>query len=469
MKKNIILLLLAATTLVSCSEDWFNTSASDQIPAEEAFSTTKDGRNAINGVFSTFQSENMYGADLITYGSVKGTDVRTADVGSRTENAYTFEETTDANSTNLWSWPYNIIMNINYMIAAEDKMVSDGTEADEDYKNYIMANAYAIRALMHFELVRIYGRMPTNGTPSTDLGVAVLTEPIAAEAQLPRNTVAETYTQIFADLDYALSIYPTGILPTEGWFDDWAIKALYARTSLYYNDNTNALMYAEDIITNGSFSLIPAAEYAASFGALSTTESILTLINTADDNPQREGIGYLWAPGGYSAMLITDEAMTMLRSDPNDVRQNLIGVNTNLGVDGYLLKYPDELTNNIDLFRLSEMYLIAAEAALKTNDNNKADGYIQDLYRVRTDDPGAIVAGVDLDRILLERRKELIGEGHRFYDLMRNGLSVERTGTDHLLSAPMLIEPSDYRVIQPIPREELDVNQSIIQNPQYLD
>jgi hypothetical protein len=469
MKIKYLLFILTAVILSSCSEEWFETSASDQLPAEQAFNTTKDGRNLLNGVFSNFQDESMYGADFINYAAVKGTDVRTSSVGKRTENMYTFQETTDASTSTLWSWSYNSIMNVNYMIAAEADMKSDGSAQDDAYKSYLMANAYAVRALVHFELVRFYGKMPANGNPSTDLGIVVLTEPIASDAKLPRNTVAETYAQIFKDLDYALSIYPASFTAPFGWFDDWAIKALYARASLYYGNDADALMYSEDIITNGPFALIPAASYVSSWTTDATSESILTLVNTADDNPSREGISYLWSPDGYTAMMVTADAVTLLQSDANDIRQDLIAVNPNYGIEGYLLKFPDDFSNNIDLIRLSEMYLTAAEAAFKTSDFTKADGYIQDIYRVRTDDATAVVAGVTLDRILLERRKELIGEGHRFFDLMRNGLPLVRTGADHFLTAPLNVLPTDYRVIQPIPRYELDVNPNIVQNGEYLN
>ena len=74
---------------------------------------------------------------------------------------------------------------------------------------------------------------------------------------------------------------------------------------------------------------------------------------------------------------------------------------------------------------------------------------------------------LSLERILKERRKELVGEGHAFFDAMRNGLSVNRTGGWHLpsVAAAAVIAPSDPRVALPIPQAEIDANPNMVQNP----
>lgn len=74
---------------------------------------------------------------------------------------------------------------------------------------------------------------------------------------------------------------------------------------------------------------------------------------------------------------------------------------------------------------------------------------------------------LSLERIPKERRKELVGEGHAFFDAMRNGLSVSRTGGWHLpsVAAAAVISPSDPRVALPIPQAEIDANPNMVQNP----
>ena len=74
---------------------------------------------------------------------------------------------------------------------------------------------------------------------------------------------------------------------------------------------------------------------------------------------------------------------------------------------------------------------------------------------------------LSLERILKERRKDLVGEGHAFFDAMRNGLPVNRTGGWHLpsVSGAAVITPSDLRVALPIPQAEIDANPNMVQNP----
>ena len=111
------------------------------------------------------------------------------------------------------------------------------------------------------------------------------------------------------------------------------------------------------------------------------------------------------------------------------------------------------------LLRLSDIYLIAAEAALKksTPNQNKADFYLNKIGKRAVS-----------ELTLKKRRKELVMESHRFYDTMRLGLTLNREktpgeGTDHYLNSTDLISPNwnDYRIILAIPQAEVDVNPNI--------
>lgn len=111
------------------------------------------------------------------------------------------------------------------------------------------------------------------------------------------------------------------------------------------------------------------------------------------------------------------------------------------------------------LLRLSDIYLIAAEAALKksTPNQNKADFYLNKIRKRAVS-----------ELTLKKRRKELVMENHRFYDAMRLGLTLNREktpgeGTDHYLNSTDLISPNwnDYRIILAIPQAEVGVNPNI--------
>ena len=114
------------------------------------------------------------------------------------------------------------------------------------------------------------------------------------------------------------------------------------------------------------------------------------------------------------------------------------------------------------------MYFIAAECAYKQGNPAKAAEMIDEILKVRTNKMTQLTAGdITLERILLEKRKEFVGEGQTFFDLIRNKKDIKRTGNDHLPAAPKLIRYTDYRTIEPIPRRELEANKNIQQNPGY--
>jgi hypothetical protein len=129
--------------------------------------------------------------------------------------------------------------------------------------------------------------------------------------------------------------------------------------------------------------------------------------------------------------------------------------------------------DEMKVIRMSEVYFIAAEAAFHNGDEATARTYLNDVATER--DPG--FAGYSasgqalLDDILLERRKELAFEGHRYWDLVRNNLNVTRIdqANNYPGNVPLVLETSNFRRILPIPQAELDANPNIReqQNPGY--
>lgn len=133
---------------------------------------------------------------------------------------------------------------------------------------------------------------------------------------------------------------------------------------------------------------------------------------------------------------------------------------------------------NIPLIRLSEAYLNAAEAAVKTGDNPSAVKYLNAI--VCRANPANSVEGstVTIDRVMTERRKELVGEGHRFFDALRDGGSVDRhdvKGQSKISSTKHYITKAEkmnfswdyYKCVLAIPKAEMDANSNMLQNPLY--
>jgi hypothetical protein len=183
------------------------------------------------------------------------------------------------------------------------------------------------------------------------------------------------------------------------------------------------------------------AEYLNAFaynsdGTNFNPESLLEIFNTSTDNQARSSLGYNYQNAGYASYCATKSFQDLIQSDPADVRNGMISMITKTeGERPFLIKYngPDINTfayaNNYPLIRLSEVYLIAAEAAVKgSSAANKTKGLTYLNAIVSRGNPANSVsdANYTLERVLEERRKELIGEGHRYFDLLRNGITFKR-------------------------------------------
>ena len=250
--------------------------------------------------------------------------------------------------------------------------------------------------------------------------------------------------------------------------------ALRARAYLYWGKYAEALADAKEVITKSLYSLYTIENYESAWSQEGTDEVLMEYIQTDTYNAQRYAPGYYTSPNGYSEYGVSQEFFNWLTADANDVRSKMVADYssapegaTNYNTGYYPLKYPGKsgasspmYTNNIKVIRLSEVYLIAAEAALKVPaEASNAVGYINDLRKQRitgyTD-----AASVTIDEILDERRKELFAEGHIAFDYWRNGKNV--------VKGSLTTAPTDTKTVLPIPKEEIDLAKGKLkQNPGY--
>ena len=184
--------------------------------------------------------------------------------------------------------------------------------------------------------------------------------------------------------------------------------------------------------------------------------------------------------GAQGWFLASDYFLNRLGEDPTDVRWGVMGndeywVDTDEERKGACYKYMGGLdlpgdgkaTNtavNIKIIRLSELYLIAAEAALHNGDKEAAADYLNAIRSRAPQLAPATAATVSDDLILDERSKELFGEGHRFFDLMRTNRSIEYN--DDFQSVPVsqrekVIDRTFYKIVLPISQDELNANPAL--------
>lgn len=495
---------ILAASLSSCVNDWLDVAPSDGTDADAALTSSSDLAAARTGMYAALKGNSnlvdYYGQQFFVYGDVHaGDDYQYNNIGGSNRASFYYdmnyqtasEFTSSTSSSNVaWKSPYIVIGRANRIIAAaEGGALSDAAEAKATIDQYA-AEAKVLRALAHFDLVRIYGK-PYTEDQGASLGVPLVTEVLESNAKPARSTVAEVYTQVVKDLTEAISSNALATETEPGYVSVWGAKAILSRVYLNMGDYANALSVAEDIIKNSGAALWTRDQYFKAWDASTPNESeFLFRLNVAGstDNNDLNGIGNLQQREGYKEMVATKKFVDMLTSDPKDVRNDMFlpataakevaTYGTNKVFLNKLRGQGGNLRNVtiVPIIRLSEVYLTAAECAFRKNDKTKAVEYLNDLVKNRTTTEASLatVDNITLERILIERRKELIGEGQRYFDALRNNETITRytseadKGWHKTLSKEAQSFDRDYfKAIAAIPQAEINANPNIKQNTGY--
>ena len=495
---------ILAASLSSCVNDWLDVAPSDGTDADAALTSSSDLAAARTGMYAALKGNSnlvdYYGQQFFVYGDVHaGDDYQYNNLGGSNRASFYYdmnyqtasEFSSSISSSNVaWKSPYIVIGRANRIIAAaEGGALSDAAEAKATIDQYA-AEAKVLRALAHFDLVRIYGK-PYTEDQGASLGVPLVTEVLESNAKPARSTVAEVYTQVVKDLTEAISSNALATETEPGYVSVWGAKAILSRVYLNMGDYANALSVAEDIIKNSGAALWTRDQYFKAWDASTPNESeFLFRLNVAGstDSNDLNGIGNLQQREGYKEMVATKKFVDMLTSDPEDVRNEMFLPATaakEVATYGTNKVYLNKLRGQggnlrnvtiVPIIRLSEVYLTAAECAFRNNDKTKAVEYLNVLVKNRTTTEASLatVDNITLERILIERRKELIGEGQRYFDALRNNETITRytseadKGWHKTLSKDAQSFDRDYfKAIAAIPQAEINANPNIKQNTGY--
>lgn len=468
MKKyiKVFALTVFSTVLLQSCDSFLDVSPASSVDSSNAVTNTENATAALVGVYDGLQHYNSYGRNFVVFGDVLTNNVKLSATNSNrftSEAAWSWTAST-SDFSDYWDKVYNTINRANNIINAK-------ISGDEVTVNQIQGEAYAIRALLHFDLVRLFAQ-DYNFTPDhSHLGVPYILKHDPS-GQPTRNTVNEVYTNILSDLGKAAQLVTKMRQAAPYTVSPNAINALYARVYLYMGNYQKAKEYAELVIPK--YVLVPNDKYLSSWGLEFSSESIFILDHSMVDYQSTNALGYIYIEAGYGDLLV-EPKFPDLYAD-GDVRRGWFvkgeaasKVN-NIYLSG---KYPGRGTpglDNFNILRVSEMYLIAAESAAKMGDEVNARKYL-DLIRLRALPSAALTTAtgqVLIDSILLEKRKELAFEGQYFQDLKRLHLPIT-AATSGTGGSGQIIQVGDTRLAWPIPQREIDANPNIAkqQNPGY--
>jgi hypothetical protein len=338
---------------------------------------------------------------------------------------------------------YKVINDVNNVLSALSVVAAKDTAR-------VSGEAKFVRAVSLFEMVRLYAKSWNDGDPATNLGIPIVLTPtrgITTESQLQRNTVAEVYQQVLADLTDAEAKLPVtnGLFATKA-----AASAMLARVYLQKEDYTNAVQAANRSITvftgNGGGLT---TNFSEAFGATNTKEDIFAIQVNSTSGINNLNTFYSTAGGRGDAQVTTSH---LALYETGDVRKSFF---TTSGSSTYTAKF-DIRFGNYHFIRLAEMYLIRAEGNFRLG-TAVGDTPINDINKLRTRAKVAPyqVADITLDKILKERKLELSFEGFTLYDVKRLKQSV---GT---------LAWNSPKLIFPIPKREIISNPNLRQNEGY--
>jgi hypothetical protein len=245
---------------------------------------------------------------------------------------------------------------------------------------------------------------------------------------------------------------------------------------LYKEDYANAISEA-NIVTAAGFSLVTAAQLPTFYQTVGTSEEIFTLKFLPTESLGSDNLGNIYLKPGYGDVRVSPDLVSIF-DVANDARyQNFISPFSGS---------PSEFQNNKfksqdgiqglyspKILRLSEVFLNRAESYARTAKPTEA---LNDLNEVRTNRGLTVLSGISgaelVDSILVERRRELAFEGHRVFDLTRNGISLQRNYCNQPTEVTVTQcswPANDPKMIAPIPQAEIDANPSMKgqQNPSY--
>lgn len=519
MKKtflNISLVVLGLLFLGAC-KNLLKVEPRQSIDASTALTNETAIIAALRGCYDRLQSTDLYGSSQIAFAEALSDNGRGRLANGASTNSGRLAGILQnvpgaANHLTGWTQYYLLINQVNLILEATPKVsgISPGT------LNAIEGQAFFLRALAYHDLVKSYAYDPGVEVAANDRGgIPIVLTGVLNTSQLtfPRRAlVSEVYDQIYKDLDEATKRLENATGITVPAFAGLAAaNALYARAALHRRDYATAIQKANIALTAGAPAVTASTGFLQAWRSPVHPESIFELpfltpenigVNislqsyfTSTVNGQPTSV-----TGGFGDLAINDIYPTAGASllgegaviptgvtfTPNTALADVRFIQGSATADGIIRPGAPgrgntalrEMTkfygksgqvnlDNIPLIRSSELYFILAEAHFQLGNTTAAQNSLAFMIRNRYVSNNAALTNVTVNltgqalfnEILRQKRLEFAFEGHRFFDLKRNGFDISRPLTT--------LSYVDFRILPPIPQSEIDANPNLVQNVGY--
>jgi len=520
MRSLHILIIATALSLAlgSCKKGFLEEKPYSFVSSEALYNSDAGLEAAVNGCYSIMADYGGFGAGYLTWMTVGSGGFYTTQGPNSDMNTLTH------GPSNLWlvnnsPWDnfYSALKVANDIIAN-----APGGQASDAAKQKAIGEAHLMRGMLYFNLVRMFGGVPLRTAPPTQ-----------DDVNLPRATREEVYNLVISDLQTAKSMMTTS--PIVGRPSRYAATALLGKVYLTLAGNDAASPYWQmaktellDVVANGGYAL--ERSFASLFNATNenTKESIIEIQYTIGGGPNGQFTNFFTPNQSTLTPLATngpfgrnrvnkdifDRHRTQYPTDPridvsyvygsytrlNGGNQNVYPNNTGAQGWPYIKKYVDPAyvatfsNRNFIYLRYADVLLMLAEAENEINGPASAYQYVnQVLTRARDKNgDGTVIATTPAnwsgmtqtefrDRILRERRYELIGECHLYHDVRRRGAAYLKTFFLEHNTHPTFSAANDKTyptddaavnklLLMPIPEKEINANPMIgpgNQNPGY--
>ena len=439
--------LVIALAVASCKK--IEITPEGLVSPEQAIRNERDVKDVLNGAYQVIATDNFYGGRLQALSELMADRVNGAGMTGYEADIFNLKSSSDAGTSEIYSEPYIAIQRANTVLDNLNLVAITNQERFE-------GEAKFIRAISHFELVKLFAQPYGFTTDNSHPGIVIKTTS-AQEIAKPRNSVNDVYIQIIRDLKSAENLLPDN---NPAYASKWAAKGYLARVYFQMNKFDSAYYYSNEVISSNKFPFDNTADFVTNrFAETPSSEAVFYLVNEVATtrfqylrgaNPNRN-LNLSITQQAYSEGTASTDRRAVWYHNENGVYS--------------VKKYPFNVKFDLTLVHTSELKLIRAESATELNQH--LDVALADINDItnrayggnRPPLPANTTAALIRQAVRDQRKLEMVFEiGDRLQQIKRIGAKGE-TSTNR--GAPWNCPGMALQ----FPASEISVNVNFVPNP----